>query len=238
VDKGKLLGHIISKGGISVDPSRIEAIDKIPLPKDKKALQSFFGKINFIRRFISNFTEIVKPLNHLLKKDVPFEWDNNGKKDFQHIKEAITVAPVLVSPNFTKDFIIFSFASKDTIVRVLLQKNDKGGEQPIAFMSKVLRDSKLNYTITEKHAYALALKHFRTYVWYYKIRAFVPYPTVKDVLSQQDCLGSRGKWVSQIHEYDLEIKPTKIIKGQGLAKMLAESNEEAIEMGVLTTYFD
>jgi hypothetical protein len=54
---------------------------------------------------------------------------------------------------------------------------------------------------------------------------------VKDVLSQQDCLGSRGKWISQIQEYDLEIKPTKIIKGQGLAKMLAESNEEAIEMG-------
>jgi hypothetical protein len=81
----------------------------------------------------------------------------------------------------------------------------------------------LNYTITEKQAYALvkSLKHFRTYVGYNKIRAFVPYPTVKDVfLSQQDFLGSRGKWVSQIQEYDLEIKPTKIIKGQGLEKMM------------------
>jgi hypothetical protein len=91
VDKGKLLGHIISKDGISVDPSRIEAIKKIPLPKDKKSLQSFFGKINFIRRFIPNFTEIVKPLNHLLKKDARFEWDDDGKKDFQHIKEEITI---------------------------------------------------------------------------------------------------------------------------------------------------
>jgi hypothetical protein len=44
VDRGKLLGHIISKDGISVDPSRIEAIKKIPLPKDKKSLQYFFGK--------------------------------------------------------------------------------------------------------------------------------------------------------------------------------------------------
>jgi hypothetical protein len=91
----------------------------------------------------------------------------------------------------------------------------------------------LNYTITEKQAYALvkSLKHFRTYVGYNKIKAFIPYPAVKDVLSQQDCLGSRGKWVSQIHEYDLEIKPSKIIKGKGLAKMMTERNQEAIEVG-------
>jgi hypothetical protein len=54
---------------------------------------------------------------------------------------------------------------------------------------------------------------------------------VKDVLSQQDCMGTRGKWVSKIQEYDLEIKPTKIVKGQGLSQMLTESNEEAIQMG-------
>jgi hypothetical protein len=50
-------------------------------------------------------------------------------------------------------------------------------------------------------------------------------------LSQQDCLGPRGKWVSQIQEYDLEIKPSKIFKDQGLAKMLTESNKEAIKVG-------
>jgi hypothetical protein len=72
VDKGKLLGHIISKDGITIDPARVEAIKKIPLPKDKKSLQYFFGQINFVRRFIPNFVEIVKPLNKLLKKDAHF----------------------------------------------------------------------------------------------------------------------------------------------------------------------
>jgi hypothetical protein len=89
---------IISKDGILVGPSIIESIKKIPLPKYKKYLQSFFRKINFVRRFNPNFTEIVKPLNRLLKKDAHFQWDNDGKKDFQHIKEVITIAPVLVSP--------------------------------------------------------------------------------------------------------------------------------------------
>jgi hypothetical protein len=64
------------------------------------------------------------------------------------------------------------------------------------------------------------LKHFQTYVGYNKIKSCVPYLVVKDVLSQQDCPGSRGKWVSQIQEYDLDIKPTKIIKGKGLENMM------------------
>jgi hypothetical protein len=125
------------------------------------------------------------------------------------------------------------FASQDTIVGVLMQKDVDDYEHPMDFMSKVLRDSELNYSITEKQAYALvkSLKHFRNYVSYNKIKAYVPYPAVKDVLSQQDCMGTRGKWVSKIQEYDLEIKPTKIIKGQGLAQMLTESNQEAIQMG-------
>ena len=52
-------------------------------------------------------------------------------------------------------------------------------------------------------------------------------------MSQQDCLGIRGKWVSKIQEYDLEIKPTKLIKGQGLAKMLTQGNEKYI--GIVIT---
>jgi len=88
-------------------------------------------------------------------------------------------------------------------------------------MSKNLRDAELKYTTTEKKAYALvkALKHFRTYIGYSKIKAFVPYQAVKDVLSQADGIGVRGNWILQIQEYDLEIKPIKIVKSQGLAQL-------------------
>jgi hypothetical protein len=87
---------------------------------------------------------MVKPLNHLLKKDVLLKWDNEGNVSFQRIKEKITIAQVLASPYFAKDFIIFSFASKDTIAGVLLKKNDQGDEKLIAFMRKTLRNSELN----------------------------------------------------------------------------------------------
>jgi hypothetical protein len=171
VDEGKLLGHIISKDGVKIDPERVEAIKRIPLPQTKKALQSFLGQINFVRRFIPNLVETIKPILRLLKKDVKFEWTDEGRKAFKSIKDSIGRSHVLISPDYTKDFQIFSFASEDTIAGVLLQKNDEGQEQPIAFMSKALHSSELNYTIMEKQAYALvkSLKHFRVYVGYSKI---------------------------------------------------------------------
>jgi hypothetical protein len=114
----------------------------------------------------------------------------------------------------------------------LLQKNDEGQEQPIAFMSKAMHNSELNYTVMEKQGYALvkSLNHFRVYVGYSKIVGYVPHSAVKDILAQQDCLGVRGKWVSKLQEYDLEIKPTKLVKGQGLAQMLTEGNEQALDI--------
>jgi hypothetical protein len=177
--------------------SRIRDISRPPA--NKKALQSFLEKINFIRRFVPNFAERIKPLS-VIKKDVAFKWGDETNKSFEDIKNAISQAPVLISPDFSRDYIIFSFASQDTIAGVLMQKDDDDYEHPVDFMSKVLRDSELNYSITKKQAYALvkSLKHFRNYVGYNKIKACVPYPAVKDILSQQDCMGTRGKWVSKI----------------------------------------
>jgi hypothetical protein len=61
----------------------------------------------------------------------------------------------LTSLDYCKYFQILSFASEDTVVGVLPQKNDEGKEQPISFMSKALHNSELNYIIMEKHAYTL-----------------------------------------------------------------------------------
>ena len=87
----------------------------------------------------------------------------------------------------------------------------------------------------EKQAYALvkALKAFRVYVLHSKIIAYVRSTSVKDILIQPDIDGRRGKWIAKILEFDLDIKPTKLIKGQGLAKLLAESNYKALEINCI-----
>ena len=84
------------------------------------------GKINIVHRFIPNYAEIAKPIYKLLKKDAKFEWDEQGKNALKEIKDAISKAPVVVSPDYSKDFKVLSFASEDTIAGVLLQTNDQG----------------------------------------------------------------------------------------------------------------
>ena len=58
VIEGKLLGHIVSREGVKIDPKRVAAIEKVQKPKNVKGIQSFFGQVNFLRRFVTNFTEV------------------------------------------------------------------------------------------------------------------------------------------------------------------------------------
>ena len=76
--------------------------------------------MNFLRRFITNFDEVVKYINSMLKKDNTFQWSKEAKQSFVSINQALSEAPILVIPNFDKDFMLFSFASEHTIARVLL----------------------------------------------------------------------------------------------------------------------
>jgi hypothetical protein len=229
------LGHIVSRDRIKIDPSMVEAIDTINIPRNVKEIQSFLGKINFLRRFIPNFAEIVKLITYMLKKNNEVKWTAEAKASFERIKKVISEALVLASPNYLKGFIIFSFASEHTLATVLLQKNEEGFEQPIAFFSKSLRDAELKYDIMEKQAYAMVneLKAFRTYVLHSKVITYVPTSAVKDILVQSDNDGKRGQWLAKIQEFDLEIKSTRLVKGQGLAKLLAESNFRALDINDL-----
>jgi hypothetical protein len=87
------------------------------------------------RRFVPSFAEIVRPLQNMIKKDVVFKWNKDERESFKAIKEAIVQSPALSSPNFNKDFILYTFASDLSCVVVLTQKNDQDIEIPIYFMS-------------------------------------------------------------------------------------------------------
>jgi hypothetical protein len=139
--EGKLSGHIVSAEGVRIDSNRVEAILTLALPRSKKEVQSFLGKVNFLRRFLSNFVELLKYITAMLRKDNEIKWNVEARSSFDQINKASMEAPVLVIPDYSKDFVIFSFASFDTVATILLQKNSEGLEQPIAFFSPALRDA-------------------------------------------------------------------------------------------------
>ena len=78
------------------------------------------GEGNFLRSFITSYAEILMNITNMLKNGHEIKWTIEAKKYFKEIKQAISEAHVLVSPNFTKDFLIFSYASEHTIAAVLL----------------------------------------------------------------------------------------------------------------------
>ena len=101
----------------------------------------------------------------------------------------------------------------------------------------MLRDGELKYDIIEKKAYALikALKYFRIYILHSHVVAYVPSSVVKSILTQPDPEGRRDKWIAMLLEYEIEIKPTKLIKGQGLAKMMTDSHCDSLQLNFMAS---
>ena len=88
-----------------------------------------------MRRFIYDIVEIVKLLQEMIKKDSNFKWRKERKEAFDKIKKSIVEAPTLQSPNFDKEFILYTFDFDHSIAVVLTQKNEVGEEFTISFMS-------------------------------------------------------------------------------------------------------
>jgi len=146
LDQGKLLGFIVSKEGIYIDPDRIKEISEIPFPHNKKSMQSFLGQINFVKRFVPDFSQIILPLQAMIKKNSVFKWRSAEKEAFELIKQSITNAPALNTPNFSNHFILYTIASNSSYAAVLTQLNDHNLEAPISFSSSNLQGAELNYS--------------------------------------------------------------------------------------------
>ena len=99
LEEGKLIGHIVTKEGVKIDPKRVEVIYGIPLPRKKNEVQVFLGRINFLRRFIPNYVEIVWNITEMRKKNNEVRWAPESRDSFNRIKQAFAEALVLAGPD-------------------------------------------------------------------------------------------------------------------------------------------
>ncbi|WVZ51949.1 hypothetical protein U9M48_003046 [Paspalum notatum var. saurae] len=125
LDQVPFLGHIVSKGGIMVDPSKISSVMDWKVPEVVKEVRGFLGLAGYYRRFIESFSWIAKPMTSLLEKGVPFIWTKERQAAFDELKKRLTTAPLLTLPNLTKSFTMYCDASKEGLGCVLM----RGGYQ-------------------------------------------------------------------------------------------------------------
>ena len=120
----ELLGHILTIDGLKPVPEKIRVIIEWLPPKDISQLRSFLGAVSYYRKFIYKFAEVAQPLFKLLKKNVQFIWNQDTDNAFNQLKTKLIEAPILISPNFDKPFIIRTDASRNGISGVILQHDE------------------------------------------------------------------------------------------------------------------
>jgi hypothetical protein len=106
------LGHVISTGGVSVDPSKVRDVLNWMPPTNVSEVQSFLGLVGYYRRFIKDFSKVAKPMTKLLEKNKAFQWTEECQTSFEELKKCLTSAPMLILPDLTKKFDIYCDASR------------------------------------------------------------------------------------------------------------------------------
>ncbi|KAL0287354.1 UNVERIFIED_CONTAM: Transposon Tf2-12 polyprotein [Sesamum calycinum] len=147
---GKFFGFIVCQRGIEIEQAKIDAILRMPEPRNINELKSLQDKLAYLQRFISNLIGRCQPFSRLMKKDVPFQWDEACDKIFKSIKSYLMKPPVLVAPVPGRPLILYVAAQQRSIGILLAQKNDEGKENDLYYLSRTMTPNELKYSPIEK----------------------------------------------------------------------------------------
>jgi hypothetical protein len=180
IDEVSFLGHIISNGGILVDPAKVKEIMAWSIPTTVMEIQSFLGLEGYYQRFIEGFSKIAKPMTSLLEKGREFKWDEKCQDSFEQLKKRLISPPVLVMSDLQKGFDIYCDACGQGLGCVLMQEG-----HVIAYASRQLRKHELNYPTHDLELAAIvhALKIWRHYIIGTKCQVYTDHKSLKYIFT-------------------------------------------------------
>lgn len=161
------LGHIVGSGIVKPKTANIEAILHFPVPQSRRHVMQFLGMSGYYRRFCPNFSSVAAPLTALTSNKRRFEWTEDCRRAFEHLKAFLSSGPVLQAPDYNLPFHLYVDASGVGIGAVLLQRNnDTGVLHPTSYYSTKLKPYETSYSTIEKEALAIvkALKKYECYL--------------------------------------------------------------------------
>lgn len=201
----KFMGHNINKDGIKVDYSFVKAIKEFPTPKNKKDVQRLLGILNYVSKYIPNFSSHNQPLRNLLKKDIHFTWDDNAEKSLQEIKNKLTNSPVLQFFDLNKEITVSADASETGLGACLMQNN-----LPCLYASKALTQTQINYAQIEKELLAVwfALSKFHDFVYGREVTVETDHKPLLGVVTKplHKCPARLQRILIQLQKYQFNLK--------------------------------
>lgn len=204
----EFLGHIFEHGRLSINPDRIKPIYETPVPRNVKQLARFLGVVGFYMRFIPCFGELTAPLNKLRRKNEPFVWGPDQQKAFDSVKKFLVSSPILKLPDFNKEFILMTDASKKSLGAVLMQCNETGTRLPVAYASRILQQHERNKTIYELEAMAIyfGIMKFRQYLEHNHFFLETDNSALTYLIKGARLNNKLARWSSQIGSFNFTVK--------------------------------
>jgi len=239
VPSGKLLGFIVSRRGIELDPTKIKSIRDLPPPRTKKDVMSLLGRLNYISRFIAQLTSTCEPIFKLLRKDAAIKWTTECQEAFDKVKEYLSNPPVLVPPEPGRPLFLYLTVLENSFGCVLGQHDVSGKkEQAIYYLSKKFTGYEAKYTLLERTCCALTwvaqkLRHYLQAHTTFLISRLDP---LKYIFQKPMPTGRLAKWQILLTEFDIVYVTRTAMKAQALADHLAENPVDE-EYQPLDTYF-
>ncbi|GAU49783.1 hypothetical protein TSUD_369070 [Trifolium subterraneum] len=196
------LGHVISSGGTTVDPAKVDAVMKWGTPEFVLEIISFLGLTGYYRKFIEGFSKMALPLTLLTRKNQAFVWDEKCEKSFQELKKQLTTAPVLILPDAKESFVVYCDTSKLGLGGVLMQKG-----KVVAYASRQLKVHERNYPThdLELAAVVFALKVWRHYLFGSRFEVFSDHKNLKYLFDQKELNMRQRRWLEFLKDYDFEL---------------------------------
>jgi len=237
VSAGQFLGFMVHQRGIEISRRSIDAINKIVAPTNKTELQSLIGKVNFIRRFISNLCGKIRAFSPLLKlkADQEFIWGEEQQLALDDIKSYLTNPPVLIPPQ--KDL-----STDGMVIGSALIQEFEGKERVIYYLSRRLIDAETRYSAIETLCLCLyfSCTKLRHYLLSAECTVICKDDVVRYMLSMPIMSGRIGKWILAPSEFDLRYKSAKAVKGQIMADFVTQhcGVVETLEIVPWTLFFD
>ena len=216
------LGHIITPDGLRVNPSKVAAMVEFPTPTSLQSLRQFLGLVSYYRKFIAGFAAIAQPLHSLTRKGVEFQWSDECEMSFSELKNRLSSAPILVYPDFTRDFVLETDASARGLGAILSQSYENF-LHPVAYASRALSQNEKRYGITDLETLAIvwACTHFHAYLYGHCVTIHTDHLAAKSVLETPSTHGKHARWWTKI--YKAGIRRVTIIYRPGRTNVKADS---------------